>query len=196
MFDPSADSPSPAPAARPDTHPYRVLGIDPGLTRCGYAVVSMSSSRQISPISMGVVRTDRQHDLADRLAQLHIDIEALLEEFTPNAVAIERVFFQNNVRTAMSVAQASGVVIALARRRGCEVAHYTPSQVKDAVAGWGGADKQQVQKMVKARLGLESIPKPADAADAAAIALCHCACAPFMQRQLASQSAVIQVVGQ
>ena len=169
-------------APRAPGRPYTVLGIDPGLTRCGYAVVSMVSAQQIQPVSMGVIRTDRTHELADRLAQLHVDMEAILAEFQPDAVAIERVFFQNNVRTAMSVGQASGVVIALARRDGCAVAHYTPSQIKDAVAGWGGTDKMQVQKMVQARLGLSTIPKPADAADAAAIALCHCSCAPFVLR--------------
>ena len=161
------------------------MGIDPGLTRCGYAVVSMESVSSIRPLAMGVLRTDRQLPLADRLAQLHVDIEGLLNEFTPHAVAVEQVFFQNNVRTAMSVGQASGVVLALARRQGCTVASYTPSQVKDAVVGWGGADKEQVQKMVQARLGLATVPKPVDAADAAAIALCHCSCAPFEIRRSA-----------
>ena len=169
-------------------HEYIVMGIDPGLTRCGYAVVAMSSVSKLRPVSLGVLRTDAQLDLPDRLAQLHGDIQALLNEFSPHAVAVERVFFQNNVRTAMSVGQASGLALALARRHGCDVASYTPSQVKDAVVGWGGADKQQVQKMVQARLGLETVPKPADAADAAAVALCHCAVAPFEMRRRAQRS--------
>lgn len=162
--------------------PYTVLGIDPGLTRCGYAVVSMTSPNAVSAKAMGVIRTDKDDDIADRLAQLHADIDALIAEFSPDVVAIEQVFFQNNVRTAMSVGQASGVVLALARLRGCEVAQYTPSQVKDAVAGWGNANKMQVQKMVQARLSLATLPTPADAADAAAIALCHCSCAPVSHR--------------
>ncbi len=165
--------------------PYTVLGIDPGLTRCGYAVLSMSSPNTVTVQAMGVVRTDKDDHIADRLAQLHVDIDALIAEFSPDAVAVEQVFFQNNVRTAMSVGQASGVVLALARLRGCDVAQYTPSQVKDAVAGWGSAGKMQVQKMVQARLSLATLPTPADAADAAAVALCHCACVPATQRMSA-----------
>jgi len=147
----------------------------------------MTSPNAVSVKAMGVIRTDKDDDIADRLAQLHADIDALIAEFAPDAVAVEQVFFQNNVRTAMSVGQASGVVLALARLRGCEVAQYTPSQVKDAVAGWGSAGKMQVQKMVQARLSLETLPTPADAADAAAIALCHCSCTP-MSRRLSTDS--------
>ncbi len=157
-----------------------VMGVDPGLTRCGYAVLSMGSSRAISPVAIGVVRTSPAAALHDRLAELHGEIESLLAEFRPTAVAIEQVFFQSNVRTAMSVGQASGLVLALAARAGCEVAQYTPSQVKNTVAGWGGATKDQVGRMVQQRLSLASVPEPADAADAAAIALCHCAVAPFV----------------
>lgn len=165
--------------------PYTVLGIDPGLTRCGYAVVTMQSPNSVVAQAMGVIRTDKEDDIADRLAQLHADIDALIVEFSPQAVAVEQVFFQNNVRTAMSVGQASGVVLAVARVRGCDVSQYTPSQVKDAVAGWGSADKLQVQKMVQARLSLSTLPNPPDAADAAAVALCHCACVPRARRSSA-----------
>jgi crossover junction endodeoxyribonuclease RuvC len=129
---------------------------------------------------MGVIRTDKDDETPLRLAVLQADIEALLDEFQPSAVAVERVFFQTNVRTAIGVAQASGVVLAAAARRGCSVAEYTPSQVKDTIAGWGAADKSQVQRMVQMRLGLATIPKPADAADAAAIALCHLAMSPAL----------------
>ena len=153
----------------------RVLGVDPGLTRCGYAVLAPGNSGSAVAVALGVLRTDTNDETPLRLAVLQADIEALLDEFRPSAVAVERVFFQNNVRTAIGVAQASGVVLAAAARRGCAVAEYTPSQVKDTVAGWGGADKAQVQRMVQMRLGLASVPKPADAADAAAIALCHLA---------------------
>lgn len=158
----------------------RVLGIDPGLTRCGYAVLERQAGGAIETIALGVVRTSPDDDVASRLAMLQVDIEAILDEFAPDAVAIEKIFFQTNVRTAISVAQASGVVLACAARRGCEVAHYTPSQVKDTVAGWGGADKAQVQKMVQMRLGLATPPRPADAADAAALALCHMAMSPAL----------------
>lgn len=160
-----------------------VLGIDPGLTRCGYAVLSMSSAQDITAIAIGVLRTSPSHDLPDRLAEIHLEVEALIGEFKPNAVAVEQVFFQNNVRTAMGVGQASGIVLALASRAGCVVAQYTPSQVKNTVAGWGSASKDQVARMVQQRLRLEAVPEPADAADAAAIALCHCSIAPFMASQ-------------
>ena len=157
-----------------------VLGVDPGLTRCGYAVLSRGPAGSGLAHALGVLRTATDDDVPSRLAALQADIEALLDEFRPQAVAVERVFFQNNVRTAIGVAQASGVVLAAAARRGCAVAEYTPSQVKDTVAGWGGADKSQVQRMVQMRLGLAGLPKPADAADAAAVALCHMAMSPMI----------------
>lgn len=166
-----------------------VLGIDPGLTRCGYAVLSMKSAQEISALAIGVIRTPVSASLPDRLAEIHSEVEDLLGQFSPDAVAIEQVFFQNNVRTAMGVGQASGIVLALASRAGCQVAQYTPSQVKSTVAGWGSANKDQVGRMVQQRLGLSSIPQPADAADAAAVALCHCSIAPFIASQ---QNAVVR----
>lgn len=164
-----------------------VLGIDPGLTRCGYAIVSeRTSDDEAGPgsvtgrlVSLGVITTPASGDLPDRLATLQADLAALFDEYRPTAVAVERVFFQQNIRTAMSVGQASGIVLAMAAARGCEVAQYTPSQVKSTVAGDGAADKQAMQRMVQLRFGLNSVPKPADAADAAALALCHIAMAPF-----------------
>jgi crossover junction endodeoxyribonuclease RuvC len=164
-----------------------VLGVDPGLTRCGYAVLEMTTAQQIRALAIGVIRTPPTNPIHERLAELHGEVEQLLTEFQPHAVAIEQVFFQNNVRTAMGVGQASGIVLALASRAGCEVAQYTPSAVKNTVAGWGSATKEQIGVMVQQRLGLESVPKPADAADAAAIALCHCSIAPF----IASRNAAI-----
>jgi crossover junction endodeoxyribonuclease RuvC len=156
----------------------RVLGIDPGLTRCGYAVVD-GRGTAASAISLGVIRTPATDPLPQRLAALRRDIVELLQQFDPHVVAVEQVFFQVNVRTAMSVGQASGLALCEAAAAGCEVVQYTPNQVKDAVAGYGGADKQQVQKMVQARLKLSRPPQPADAADAAALALCHLAMAPL-----------------
>lgn len=167
------------PARRPSRpSPGVVLGVDPGLTRCGYAVLRQTGSA-IEALAIGVIRTPSTADLAHRLADLHHDIAEIIAEHRPEAVALEQVFFQNNVRTAMSVGQASGVVLALAASAGCLVRQYTPSQVKSTVAGWGGADKTQVARMVQQRLRLARPPEPADAADAAAIALCHCAVAPF-----------------
>lgn len=157
--------------------PGVVLGIDPGLTRCGYAVVQ--PGLQPSLLALGVLTTPAADELPDRLARLHHDLTALLDEFGPTAVAVERVFFQHNTRTAMSVGQASGVVLALAASRGCRVVQYTPTQVKNAVAGFGAASKEEMQRMVQLRCGLRTLPTPADAADAAALALCHIATEPF-----------------
>ncbi len=160
----------------------RVLGIDPGLTRCGYAVVDARGPSAARAVALGVIRTPVAEPLAQRLARLRSEVDALLHEYTPEAVAVEQVFFQVNVRTAMSVGQASGIVLASAAAAGCEIVQYTPSQVKDAIAGWGNATKEQVQKMVQARLGLTAVPEPPDAADAAALALCHLAIAPARAR--------------
>ena len=156
-----------------------VLGIDPGLTRCGYAVLRVSGNTEVSMSALGVLSTSPEKDLPNRLAEIAREIEDLLDEYQPSAVAVERIFFQSNVRTAMSVGQVSGLVLSAAARRNIEVVQYSPNQVKLALTGWGGADKAQVQKMVKERLKLNSIPKPADAADAAAIALCHIASSPL-----------------
>jgi crossover junction endodeoxyribonuclease RuvC len=158
-----------------------VLGIDPGLTRCGYAVLH-SQGTVVRPLSLGVIRTPADMSLPQRLAELQRELRALITEFGPQAVAVEQVFFQTNVRTAMSVGQASGLALAEAATAGCDVMQFTPNQVKDSVAGWGGADKAQVQRMVQARLGLSAPPKPADAADAAALALCYLAAAPMRRR--------------
>ena len=157
----------------------RVLGIDPGLTRCGYAVIDATSSTQVAARAMGVLRTPATDPLPNRLADLRRELAALIAEHRPQVVAVEQVFFQVNVRTAMSVGQASGLALAEAAASGCEVHQYTPSQVKSAVVGTGTASKQQVQHMVKARLALSALPRPADAADAAALALCHIAMAPL-----------------
>ena len=165
-----------------------VLGIDPGLTRCGYAVLRADGPR-VTAVSLGVIRTPPTDPLPQRLASLRRELAQLIVDFGPDAVAVEQVFFQVNVRTAMSVGQASGLALAEAASAGCEVAQYTPNQVKDAVAGWGGADKAQVQKMVQARLGLSTPPKPPDAADAAALALCHLAAAPMRRRVVAATQA-------
>jgi crossover junction endodeoxyribonuclease RuvC len=133
-------------------------------------------------VALGVVRTPAADPLPQRLAVLRTELSALISEFRPHVVSVEHVFFQVNVRTAMSVGQASGLALAEAAAAGCEVVQYTPNQVKDAVAGYGAASKEKVQRMVQARLGLSSPPRPADAADAAALALCHLAVAPMQQR--------------
>lgn len=160
----------------------RVLGIDPGLTRCGFAIVDGGIGAKPAARSMGVIRTPASDELPQRLASLRGEIVALLAEFGPDVVAVERVFFQVNVRTAMSVGQASGLALCEAADAGCQIAQYSPNQIKDAVTGSGSADKAQVQRMVQLRLGLDRPPSPADAADAAAVALCHLAMAPLTTR--------------
>lgn len=158
-----------------------VLGIDPGLSRCGYAVVAPAPGGRGRPVAMGVLRTSPDDEVPIRLAQLHTDLTELLDEFNPSVASIERIFFQNNVKTAVGVAQASGLALALAAGRGIPVAQYSPNQVKSVVAGDGQAQKVQVQEMVRVLLGLAERPKPADAADAAALALCHLAYDPGLR---------------
>ncbi len=172
---------------RSNEEPLVVLGIDPGLTRCGYAALQATGPASAMALSLGVIRTPATDPLPKRLAEMRAEFASLIAEFRPHVVAVEQVFFQTNVRTAMSVGQASGLALAEAWACGCEVVQYTPNQVKGAVAGWGAADKLQVQKMVQARLGLSAIPKPADAADAAALALCHLAMAPMRSRIATAQ---------
>lgn len=152
-----------------------VLGIDPGLTRCGYGIVNWRGPNKVNAVSAGVIRTEHTEDLPKRLATLHVEITDLINEYAPGVVAIERVLFQVNVSTAMAVGHASGVVMAAAAVAGCEVAQYSPNEIKLAVAGYGNADKQQVERMVRAQLNLEVELKPVDAADAIAVALCHTA---------------------
>lgn len=152
-------------------HMY-VLGIDPGLSLTGYGIVGVAGSR-LEPITAGVIRTPPDAAPAVRLAELAGDVESLLDEFAPAEVAIEQVFVNRNTRTAMAVGRASGVAMMVAARAGLSVFEYTPSAVKMAVCGYGDATKQQVQAMVARRLGLDEAPRPADAADALAVAICH-----------------------
>ncbi len=159
--------------------PLRILGIDPGLSRCGYACIEVTRRAPLTLVAIGVLTTPPSHPLPNRLAEMRAELAALMDEVNPDVVAVEHVFFQVNVRTAMSVGQASGLALAEAASRGCEVVQYTPNEVKSTVAGWGAADKAQVGRMVQARLGLTEVPKPADAADAAALALCYLATAPM-----------------
>lgn len=149
-----------------------VLGIDPGVSRCGYGVVRRDGVT-FRAVAYGVVRTPKGEELPLRLATLSRELEALIDEFRPAALAVERVLFQVNTRTAMSVGQASGLALALAGRAGIPVVHYSPNEVKLAVAGYGGAEKAEVQRMVMSLLHLAEPPDPPDVADALALALCH-----------------------
>jgi crossover junction endodeoxyribonuclease RuvC len=150
----------------------RVLGIDPGLTRCGIGIVDVAATRKASLVYVGVIRTAPELDLAERLLQIGNGISELLDEYHPAMVAVERVFAQHNLRTVMGTAQASGVALHVAAARGIPVSLHTPSEVKAAVTGYGAADKKQVGTMVARILGLDSAPTPADASDALALAIC------------------------
>ncbi|MQY09772.1 crossover junction endodeoxyribonuclease RuvC [Actinomadura macrotermitis] len=151
----------------------RVMGVDPGLTRCGVGVVEGAPGKPLRLVHVSVVRTSPDAPIAERLLGVAQGLEALLDELRPDAVAVERVFAQHNVRTVMGTAQAAGVAMLAAARRGLPVAMHTPSEAKAAVTGNGRADKAQVTMMVTRLLRLETAPKPADAADALALAICH-----------------------
>lgn len=151
----------------------RVIGIDPGLTRCGIGVVDAGAGRTLSLVSVSVATSPSDDRPEDRLASIAEAIDAALTQFRPDALAVERVFAQHNVRTVMGTAQASGLAMVAAVRAGIPVALYTPSEVKAAVTGSGRAPKAQVGFMVARLLGLDEPPKPADAADALAIAITH-----------------------
>lgn len=149
----------------------RVLGVDPGLTRCGIGVVDSAGSRRATLVSAGVVRSRPDDGIDARLLAISRGLRAAIEEHAPDVVAVERVFSQNNTSTVMGTAQVSGIAILLAAERRIPIAMHTPSEVKAAVTGYGRADKKQIQTMLVKLLGLDAPPKPADAADAVAIAL-------------------------
>lgn len=151
-----------------------VLGIDPGLTRCGYGLVAGVEGHERA-LAAGVITTDVAERIPARLATLRSELVALITELKPDVVVVERVLFQTNARTAMSVGQASGVALLSAAEAGLDVVEYSSNEVKLAVAGYGAASKRQVQEMVASLLGLVEIPRPPDAADALALALCHLA---------------------
>src|SRR5580692_9734089 len=151
----------------------RVLGVDPGLTRCGLGVIEGDPGRRLTLVATGVVSTSAADEIGPRLLALEQQVERWLTDYQPDAVAVERVFSQHNVRTVMGTAQAGAVAIVCAARRGLPVALHTPSEVKAAVTGSGRADKAQVTLMVTRLLAMSNPPRPADAADALALAICH-----------------------
>ena len=148
------------------------LGVDPGLSRCGYGAVSQGRAG-LQLAAAGVIRTPPSDALAARLLSLFAELRGLIAELRPEVVIVERVLFQNNARTAMAVGQASGVALVAAAEAGCEVVQYSPNEVKQAVTGYGSAGKEQVQRMVQSLLGLAERPQPPDVADALALAICH-----------------------
>lgn len=171
----------------------RVLGVDPGLTRCGIGVVDGGRNREVSCVAVTVVRTPASCTLSARLLAVADAVEEWLDEYHPQVVVVERVFSQHNVRTAMGTAQVSGVVALIAAQRGLPVAFHTPSEVKAAVTGSGRAGKAQVAAMVTRLLRLPSRPQPADAADALALAICHLWREPMRARIAEAESRAAEV---
>jgi len=149
------------------------LGIDPGIATTGYGLVRLTRDGEMVAVSFGIISTPKDSSAPVRLEILFDQLKALLKKHKPDTAAVEKLFFQSNVKTALSVGQARGVIMLCLQKAGIEPFEYTPNEVKQAVAGYGGADKRQVQDMVRALLQLDSIPKPDDAADALAIAITH-----------------------
>jgi crossover junction endodeoxyribonuclease RuvC len=149
------------------------LGIDPGIATTGYGLVRLTREGELVAVSFGIISTRKDTSAPARLEILFDQLKALLKKYKPDTAAVEKLFFQSNVKTALSVGQARGVIMLCLQKAGIEPFEYTPNEVKQAVAGYGGADKRQVQDMVRALLQLDSIPKPDDAADALAIAITH-----------------------
>ncbi|MFM9033894.1 MAG: crossover junction endodeoxyribonuclease RuvC [Mycobacterium sp.] len=166
----------------------RVMGVDPGLTRCGLAVVDSRGGRQVIALDVDVVRTSSSDPLAKRLLAISDTVEHWLDTHLPDVVAVERVFSQLNVSTVMGTAQAGGVIALAAARREIDVHFHTPTEVKAAVTGNGRADKDQVTAMVTKILALQQKPTPADAADALALAICHSWRAPMIARMAKAEA--------
>lgn len=166
------DPHSPLPAFRDPSSAIRILGIDPGTATVGWGVVEQTDG-QLKSIAHGHISTSPKDEPATRLREIHKDIEALIKKYHPDESAIEKLFFFKNQKTIIEVAQARGVILLTLSQKIPTIGEYTPLQVKQALTGYGRAEKNQVQQMVKSVLGLSEIPKPDDVADALALAICH-----------------------
>jgi crossover junction endodeoxyribonuclease RuvC len=149
-----------------------ILGIDPGTAITGYGIISHQGNH-LKKIGVGVIRTSPQQDMSLRLKVIYDEMRSLIEKYQPQVIAVEELFFNKNVRTALAVGQARGVIVLAAANSGLDIVEYTPLQVKQAVVGYGRAEKHQIQEMVRMLLCLPEVPKPDDAADALAVAICH-----------------------
>ncbi len=150
-----------------------ILGIDPGTATTGYGLVSEDAAGEACLVRYGTIQTEPHTPMPERLQVIYREVTALIQDFHPNALAVEALFFGRNVTTALTVGQARGVVLLAAAQAGLAVYEYKPAEVKQALVGYGGADKAQIQEMVRIMLGLPEIPRPDDAADAVAVAICH-----------------------
>ena len=151
----------------------RILGIDPGTGICGFGVIEVDKSNRSTMLRAGVITTPAHTPLADRLLDIYDSINQIIDETNPNIMSIEKLFFNQNITTGITVAEARGVAILAAKKRGLQIAEYTPLQIKQTMTGYGRAEKKQMQNMVKIHLGLNAIPQPDDAADALAAAITH-----------------------
>jgi crossover junction endodeoxyribonuclease RuvC len=149
------------------------IGIDPGTAITGYGLVREGADGSLNVVEFGVIQTSAEHAMPDRLVQLYQRLKEIIDLHSPQSGAVEKLFFARNVRTALSVGQARGIALLALAESDVSIAEYSPNEIKQAVAGYGGADKIQVQMMVKALLSLDQIPQPDDAADALAVAICH-----------------------
>ncbi len=160
-----------------------VIGIDPGTARTGYGLVKEAAHNEVELVRYGVISTPSKTPLSARLVLIHEELQAILNEHTPDSAAVEKLYFQKNVSTAMSVGQARGVILLALAQNGLEVEEYSPQDVKIALTGYGGAEKLQMQKMVQTLLNMETKPSPDDAADALAVAICHLHTLRTLQRR-------------
>ena len=151
-----------------------VIGIDPGTARTGYGLIQQSDSGSLDLVDFGVIETSPKLPMSERLLKLHHDLQELLAQHKPVEAAVERLFFQKNVKTAITVGQARGVAILALAELGLNIKEYSPQEIKQAVTGYGAAEKGQVQRMVQNLLEMDDLPRPDDAADALAVAICHC----------------------
>lgn len=161
----------------------KIIGIDPGYAIVGVGVIEYKANR-FRVIDYGAVTTSKDEDLNDRLLKIYNEISAIMDRYKPEALSIEKLFFNTNATTAIGVAEARGVCLLAAKQRGMDIAEYTPLQVKQAVTGYGKAVKQQVQEMTRMLLNLEKVPKPDDTADALAMAICHAHSAGSLSERL------------
>lgn len=156
-----------------------ILGIDPGLERVGYGVIETGKGNNYTLLDYGIIKTPAHHPTVERLVMIEKGVEQLLTKYNPQAVAIEELFFTKNITTGIVVAEARGVIMVTAQKLCGQLFEYTPNQIKQAITGWGGAEKQQIQQMVKFLLKMPTVPKPDDAADALAVALTHAQAGTF-----------------
>ena len=152
-----------------------ILGIDPGYAIVGYGIIKYEKNR-FTVLDFGAITTPANVNFSDRIMSIYDDLEYLLQKYKPDAMAVEKLFFNTNQKTAIDVAQARGVIVLAAKMNGAECFEYTPLQVKQSVVGYGRAEKKQVQEMTRQLLGLSAVPKPDDTADALAMAICHAHC--------------------